>query len=117
VEEFALKKPERCAALSVHCCDDLLWDEQMPDGFHPLADLKPIPVFATCGKNEESFYARYDKMVQFVTMARGAGVPVIWKELPHTRRRNSPDLDQTAQAFFVGCLGAQATNLLQTLHP
>ena len=105
VEEFALKKPELCAALSVHCCDDLLWDEQMPSGFHPLVDLKAIPVFATCGKNKETFYARYDKMVQFVTMARGAGVPVIWKELPHTRRRNSPDLDKTAQAFLGGCLG------------
>ena len=104
VEEFALSKPELCAIVSLHCAADLLWEERLPAGFHPLSDLKGVPLLATCGTSRETDSYYYDRMVRFVTMARGAGVPVTWKSLPHMICRDSPELDKTAQAFLADYL-------------
>jgi len=105
VERFALWKPELCAAVSAHSTDAWEWREAPEAGLHPLSDMSLIPFFVTAGENDGGVEGGcYGEGVRFSTFARGAGVPLIWKLLPHTVHRPSAEMEKMAQVFLADAL-------------
>jgi hypothetical protein len=111
VERFALWKPQLCSAVSVHSNADWAWQEALPAGLHPLGDLRNLPMLVTCGDEEYGgVFNLYPSSVRFVTFARDAGVPIIWKLWPHTQHRPTPEMEQLAQTFLADALAPAPSN-------
>ena len=98
VDRFARWAPERCAALSLHSAGRWTWCDWTP-GLKSLACLRGVPCLATTGERDAT---RRDAAVQWVTLARGAGLPVTWKELPGVGHYPTPEMEEMSRAFLAG---------------
>ena len=97
VDRFARWAPERCAALSLHSTDRWTWFDWTP-GLQSLDRLRGLPCLVTTGERDRE---RRDAAVQWVTMARGAGLPVTWKELPGVGHYPTPEMEEMSRAFLA----------------
>ncbi len=110
MNRFALLHPEICGALSLNSIDNLEWWEALPAGEHPLSDLKQVPCLVTCEEESGNSYMQYgdfgnySAMLRFVSFARAAGTPVIWKSFPHVYCGPTPEMEKITQAFLAGVL-------------
>jgi len=107
-QRFAMWRPELCSAVSAHSSFLWEWYEAAEEGTHPLSDLKQVPFIVTGGEDDGGVDAAvsgsYAESLRFATFARGAGIPLIWKSLPHTAHRPTPEMEKLAQAFFAAIL-------------
>jgi hypothetical protein len=97
VDRFARWAPQRCAALSLHSTDRWTWFDWTP-GLQSLESLRGVPCLATTGAHD---VARRDAAAQWVTMARGAGLPVTWQELPGVGHYPTPEMEELSRAFLA----------------
>ena len=110
MNRFALLHPEICGALSLNSIDNLEWWEALPEGEHPLSSLKQVPCLVTCEEESGNPYMQYgdfgnySPMVRFVSYARAAGMPVIWKSFQHEYCGPTPEMEQITQAFLADVL-------------
>jgi len=84
VQRFARWVPDRCAGLSLHSTAPWVWNDWVP-GAQPLSRLRAVPCLVTTGEEDDFSCFRSNRLaaaIQWVTMARGAGVPVLWKAWP-----------------------------------
>ena len=93
-------------AISLNSIDNLEWQEAPAIGEHPLSDLKQIPCLVTCEEESVDPYisGNFSNMVRFVSFARAAGVPVIWKSIPRAYSGPTPEMEQLTQAFLADAL-------------
>lgn len=106
VQHFSRFAPERCAALSMHSASNWLWKEGEA-GAKPLSRLKNVPCMVTTGAEDNFGCEEWNRLataIQWVTMARGEGIPVLWKAWPGVAHQHAPDLDKMCMAFFANCL-------------
>ncbi len=97
-QRFARWAPERCAAVSIHSTQmNWAWYDWTL-GMKPLSSLKSTAFLATAGQLEPD---DRDAAAVWVTMARGASVPVIWKELPAVAHNPSREMEELSRAFLA----------------
>ncbi len=97
VDRFARWAPERCAALSMHSSSRWSWFDWTP-GLQSLDRLRGVPCCVTAGERDQR---RRDAAVQWVTLARGAGIPVTWQELPGVGHGPTPEMEAASRAFLA----------------
>ena len=105
---FARWKPDLCRAVSAHSTG-LPWYEEL-NGLQPLENLRDVPFLVTCGEEDgrgTQMWNRYSVIQQFVTMARGAGVPVLWRSWPGVYHVATPQMEDLSRAFVRDCLKSE----------
>jgi len=103
---FALWKPELVSALSAHSAG--FWTPaDFALGLHPVSALRGIPCLVTCGEGDDrrvKTLQRLGASLRWVTFAREAGVPVLWKIWPDETHERSERMERLARAFLSACL-------------
>lgn len=103
VQRFARWAPERCLAVSSHSTGAPSWMDGMP-GQKPFGALRGVPMLVTCGTDDDlsaNFYDRLAFSEQYVTAARGAGVPIIWKRLKDVGHLPNAEMEDFARLFLA----------------
>ncbi|MDD5348676.1 MAG: tetratricopeptide repeat protein [Chthoniobacteraceae bacterium] len=106
VQTFSRFAPERCVALSMHSAQNWLWKEGEPVPY-PLSKLKNVPCLVTTGAEDNYGCDEWNRLaiaIQWTTMARGEGIPVLWKAWPGVAHQFAPGFEKMCTAFFADCL-------------
>ncbi|MEA3207056.1 MAG: hypothetical protein QOE70_113 [Chthoniobacter sp.] len=99
---FARWKPERCRAVSGHSSSSLPWYEEI-NGLQSLSKVRGVSFLVTCGEEDGrgvEMWNRLQTTEQFATMARGAGVPVLWRSWPGVFHVPTREMEELSRAFL-----------------
>ncbi len=106
VHRFALWKPELVSAISAHSA--ATWTPvDFALGLNPVSVLRGIPCLVTCGAEDDlriNILERLGPSLRWVTFAREAGVPVLWKIWSGEVHNRSTRMERLARAFLSECL-------------
>jgi poly(3-hydroxybutyrate) depolymerase len=99
---FARWRPDLCRAISVHSTSTNPWGEEI-NGLQSLTKLRAVPFLLTCGEEDnrgDGLTNRYESGVRFTTMARGVGVPVLWRSWPGVPHVPTREMEDLSRAFL-----------------
>ncbi len=100
---FARWKPALVRAVSGHSTSSWPWQEEM-NGLHSLTKLTAVPFLVTCGEQDGPGSVTGNRLAvaeQFATMARGAGVPVLYRSWPGVYHVPTHEMEELSRAFLL----------------
>jgi hypothetical protein len=100
---FARWKPELVRAVSGHSTSSFPWLEEM-NRLQSLTKLTRVPFLVTCGEQDGPGSVTGNRLAvaeQFTTMARGAGVPVLYRSWPGVYHVPTHQMEELSRAFLL----------------